>query len=94
MQLSKHGQEGLYGSLAAAPLFSAPLISGGMSGWLLQTYMPVDGVKQGKIVWAVIGCISLTSPILMFIFRDFLGATKRDDDDGDERDNDVGNEEA
>lgn len=79
MLMSPRGKEGLYTSLAAAPLFSANLFSGIISGWLLQAYMPVDGsVQHGKMIWAIIGCISLTSPILMFIFRNFL---KEEDDD-------------
>lgn len=73
LELARRGSEGLYSSLASAPLFSVSLLSGGQSGWLISTFMPVDGPHNGKMLWAIIGMTCMTSPILMFIFRDFIG---------------------
>lgn len=73
MYLSVDGSEGLYTSLSAAPLFCAQLVTGGMSGWLLSSFMPKNGPHYGKVVWGFIGATSMTSPILLWLLRDFIG---------------------
>lgn len=80
LELSRRGSEGLYSSLASAPLFSVSLLVGGQSGWLLSTYMPLDGPHNGKMIWAIIGTTCMTSPILMFLFRSFIGKDSTDSD--------------
>lgn len=72
MEVSAHGAEGLYSSLSTAPLFSVQLLVGGMSGWLLSALMPVDGPHHGNVLWGIIGISSMTSPILMWLLRDFI----------------------
>ncbi|CDF38774.1 unnamed protein product [Chondrus crispus] len=72
MAVSAEGAEGLYSSLSSAPLFSVKLVVGGMSGWLLTSFMPADGPHHGNILWGIIGLTSLTSPILMFLLRDYI----------------------
>lgn len=74
MEVSGHGVEGLYSSLSSAPLFSVKLLVGGMSGWLLSSFMPatVPEARNGALMWAIIGATSLISPISMFLLRDYL----------------------
>lgn len=74
MEVSGHGKEGLYSSLSSAPLFSVKLLVGGMSGWLLTNFMPADDVaaRDGKTLWMIVGLTSLTSPILMLIFKNYI----------------------
>lgn len=72
MQVSPQGSEGIYTSLSSAPLFSVQLIVGGMSGWLLTNFMSVDGPHYGGILWGIIGLTSMTSPILMCLFREYI----------------------
>ena len=68
--VAPRGQEGVYGSLSAAPLFLAKLPTGALSGALVATFLPEDGSrKQGQALWAVIGAISLTGPLIMTAFR-------------------------
>lgn len=83
MELSANGSEGLYGSLAAAPLFSVQLLVGGMSGWLISEFMPKGGEHHGKIIWGIISLTCLTSPVLMCIFRDFIDKEKVDSSPAD-----------
>lgn len=80
LELSRRGSEGLYSSLSTAPLFSVSLLVGGQSGWLLSTFMPVDGPHNGKMLWGIIGVTCMTSPILMFLCRNFIGKDSADDD--------------
>lgn len=81
MELSARGSEGLYSSLASAPLFTIQFVVGGMSGWLLSAFMPKGGPYYGKMVWGIIGLTSLASPALMFIFRNFIENDKKDSSD-------------
>lgn len=79
MEVSGHGAEGLYSSLAAAPLFSVQLIVGGMSGWLLTKYMPVEGHQNPRALWAIIGAAAMTSPIFISIMKECIHPTKEQD---------------
>lgn len=81
LELSRRGSEGIYSSLSTAPLFSVALLVGGQSGWLLSTFMAPNGPRNGKMLWGIIGITCMTSPILMFIFRDFIG---KEDQPGNE----------
>jgi proton-dependent oligopeptide transporter, POT family len=74
MELAGRGSEGLYASLSSAPLFSVKLLVGGMSGWLLTSFMPADrpDARNGTMMWAIIGATSLTSPLLMLALRGYL----------------------
>lgn len=62
----------MYTTLANAPLFAAKFIAGFMSGYLLQNYCPEEGEKHCYMVWFIIGLTTLSSPILMTIFRSFI----------------------
>ncbi|KAA8498560.1 hypothetical protein FVE85_6145 [Porphyridium purpureum] len=76
LSLSSSGQEGLYSSLASAPLFSVKLIVGGMSGWLLTQYCPLHGERHSATLWAIVGASSLVSPILMTLMWELINPTK------------------
>lgn len=78
MEVSAHGAEGLYSSLSTAPLFSVKLLVGGMSGWLLTSFMPADGPHHGAVLWGIIGLTSMTSPILMFLLREYISPSPVD----------------
>lgn len=72
MEVSGRGNEGLYSSLSSAPLFSVKLLVGGMSGWLLTTFMNVNGPHHGGTMWGIIGITSSISPVLMFLLKDYI----------------------
>jgi len=78
MEVSGRGNEGLYSSLSSAPLFSVKLLVGGMSGWLLTTFMSANGPHHAKTLWGIIGLTSIISPILMFFLRSCIAP--RDED--------------
>lgn len=63
-------------ALASAPTFMATLISGAMSGWLLETFCPAHGPRHSELMWFLVGCISILSPILLYCFYDLIDATK------------------
>lgn len=72
MVISPNGAEGIYSSLSSAPLFSVKLLVGGMSGWLLTSFMPAEGPHHGNILWGIVGLVSMISPISIFLLREFI----------------------
>lgn len=62
----------MYTTLAIAPLFAAKLLAGGMSGYLLENYCPETGERNCELMWFIIGITTISSPILMTIFRFFI----------------------
>lgn len=63
---------GTYMALSSAPLFLAKLPVGFLSGYLLSRYCPEEGERQSKTMWLIIGCLTLTSPILLSIFWGYV----------------------
>jgi len=80
MEISGRGQEGIYSSLASAPLFSVKLLVGGMSGWLLAHYCPAEGERKSRTMWAIIGGSSIIAPILMTLLRNVIDPPEEDTD--------------
>ncbi|OSX72846.1 hypothetical protein BU14_0400s0005 [Porphyra umbilicalis] len=74
MTLSPVGQEGMYSSLASAPLFLTKLLTGGMSGALLSAYCALKPppVRRTRLMWAIIGGVAVSSPVAMAALRRFL----------------------
>jgi hypothetical protein len=66
-------------SLSSAPLFLAKLPAGYMSGKLLEIYCPAEGPRNSQMMWLIIGCISLASPLLLSLFWIPLSKLRGDD---------------
>ncbi|GAB0494900.1 hypothetical protein MMPV_006197 [Pyropia vietnamensis] len=74
MTLSPVGEEGIYSSLASAPLFLTKLLTGGMSGALLSVFCAEKPppARRPRLMWAIIGGVAVTSPVAMAAMRQFL----------------------
>ncbi len=75
-ELAPKGKEGTYISLSILPFFLAKFFVGPMSGYLLETYVPVDAngnalpsYPEHYMVWFWVGVTALISPIGLFLFR-------------------------
>lgn len=79
MNVSSRGSEGLFSSLASAPLFSVKLVVGAMSGVLLSDYCPSYGNCDGRHLWSIVGATSLLSPILMVFLRSCIESRESED---------------
>lgn len=79
MNVSSRGSEGLFSSLASAPLFSVKLVVGAMSGVLLSDYCPSYGDCDGGHLWSIVGATSLLSPILMVFLRSCIESQESED---------------
>jgi len=75
VMVAEQGREGTYMALASAPTFMATLISGAMSGWLLETFCPAKGPRHSELMWFLVGCMSILSPIMMYCLYDLIDST-------------------
>ncbi len=67
--IAPQGQEASYMALSYLPYFMAKFLVGGTSGWLLQEYCPETGPRNPEMMWFIIGCMAMVTPVGAFIFR-------------------------
>jgi len=72
MMLAPAGQEGLYSMMSSTPMFSAALLTGSLSGYLLENYCPASGKRRCNIMWLIIGAISLISPLFLALCKKYI----------------------
>lgn len=70
--IAPKGREGTYMALASAPNFAAKLAVGGLSGALLHSLCPSEGHCNGRMMWLAVGCMTLSSPLLMLLLRRYI----------------------
>jgi len=82
-EISPKGKEGTYISLSILPFFIAKFFVGPMSGYLLESYVPVDAAgnalshyPEHYMVWFWVGLTALISPVGLFLVR---GLVKKHD---------------
>ena len=67
---------GQYMGVAQLPWFLTkvlvPLL---YSGWMMSTYCPAEGVQSTGTMWFWFGCIAISSPIMLILARNWLGAS-------------------
>jgi len=78
MGLAREGKEGAYVALSNAPMFLAKLPAGMLSGYLLQRFCPEEGVRESRIMWFIIGCVTVISPIMLTVWRTYLSSSYDD----------------
>jgi len=59
MTVAPEGREASFSALASAPLFAAKIPVGLMSGYLLSTYLPENGKQRPKMMWLIIGLMTM-----------------------------------
>lgn len=69
MSVAPEGREASFTALATAPLFAAKFPVGLFSGFLLETYLPEYGHRDPQMMWLVITCVVMTSPICVTLFE-------------------------
>ncbi len=62
----------MYLGLSHAPLFFAALLSGVVSGYLLEYLCPKEGYQQPRLLWAIIGIISMVSFLGLLVLKPCL----------------------
>jgi hypothetical protein len=74
--ITEKGREGIYMALASSPMFIATLVTGATSGLFLENFCPENGPKQSWKMWLLIGLFTLSSPILLYLWKDKLEVTQ------------------
>lgn len=69
LHLAPKGGEGVYGVLAAVPLFGVKFVTGLFSGHLLDTYCPDGGPDHCRTMWLYIAFGALSSVFLLIVLR-------------------------
>lgn len=72
LQMSSVGLEGMYATLINLPFFGMKILSGPMSGYLLDTYCPASGPRDCEFMWLLIGAMAISSAVLLMLFWPFL----------------------
>ncbi len=70
--IAPKGQEASYMALSLLPYFLAKFVVGGSSGWLLAKFCPENGPRHPEVMWFLVGCTALVTPLGTFIFRKFI----------------------
>ena len=70
--IAPRGQEASYMALSLLPWFLAKLMVGGTSGTLLKAFCPPEGARHSAMMWTIIGCMAMVTPVGAVLFRKFL----------------------
>lgn len=62
-------REATYLALASLPTSIGAIISGVLSGWLLQELCPEEGAQYPALMWSIIGFSTMSTPLLVFFFK-------------------------
>jgi len=87
--IAPKGREGAYMGLAALPMFLAKPLNSWLSGILLTKYCPdnvMEGIVSGvrdfwngpEMMWLILGLISISSPILVLLFKNVIKPQDRE----------------
>jgi MFS family permease len=76
--ITEKGREGIYMALASSPMFIATLLTGATSGFFLENFCPEKGPRESWKMWLLIGLLTLTSPILLFLLKNKIEVTKEE----------------
>jgi hypothetical protein len=78
MLLAQRGYEGVYSTFASLPMFGAKLLSGVLSGWLLESFCSEnDGLvdptsRNCADMWLIVLCIVIVSPVFLSCFQRWI----------------------
>ncbi len=70
--IAPKGKEGSYMALSILPYFVAKFFVGMLSGLLLEKYCPAQGARNSQMIWLVIGCLALITPVGLLTLRKFI----------------------
>lgn len=72
ISVAPEGKEATFAALATMPLFLAKFPVGFLSGFLLNKYMPEGGTTNGKMLWLIIGIVTLSSPVSVCLLEKWI----------------------
>ncbi|MBL0061383.1 MAG: MFS transporter [bacterium] len=70
--LAPAGQVGAYMGLAGIPWFLAKFTTGFYSGFMLEKFIPEQGVQDSGTMWVIYGFIALLSPLGLLLLQNWM----------------------
>jgi dipeptide/tripeptide permease len=70
--LAPAGRVGAYMGLAGIPWFMAKFITGFYSGFMLDKYIPEQGLQDSGTLWVIYGMMALLSPLGLLLMRNWM----------------------
>lgn len=70
--LAPAGRVGAYMGLAGIPWFLAKFTTGFYSGYMLEKFIPENGVQDSGTLWVIYGFIALLSPLGLLLMRNWM----------------------
>jgi MFS family permease len=75
-EIAPEGRTGAYMGVAQFPWFLTKVIVPLYSGVMLQRYVPAEGARDPQSMWLIFALIAMASPILLVIFKGWVGDLK------------------
>lgn len=72
-EIAPEGRTGAYMGVAQFPWFLTKMITSLYSGWFLLHYCPETGEQNTRLMWLIYGIIAISSSVLLWLARDWLG---------------------
>jgi len=73
-EIAPPGRTGQYMGVAQLPWFLTKMLVPMLySGWMMDHYCPAAPCAGARTMWLIFACIALTSSVLLFIARPWLG---------------------
>ncbi len=79
-EIAPEGRTGAYMGVAQFPWFLTKVIVPLYSGLMLQKFVPAVGVRNPEQMWLVFALVAMISPILLIIFKGWVGDLKTKSD--------------
>lgn len=70
--LAPAGQVGAYMGLAGIPWFLAKFTTGFYSGFMLEKFIPEQGIQDSGTMWIIYGFIALLSPLGLLLLQNWM----------------------
>ncbi len=70
--IAPKGKEGSYMALSMLPYFVAKFFVGAISGFLLARFCPAEGPRNSQMIWLIVGCMALISPVGLVLARRYI----------------------
>ena len=75
-EIAPEGRTGAYMGVAQFPWFLTKVIVPLYSGLMLQKFVPAVGIRNPEQMWLVFALIAMISPILLIVFKGWVGDLK------------------
>jgi len=79
-EIAPEGRTGAYMGVAQFPWFLTKVIVPLYSGLMLQRYVPAVGERDPQAMWLIFAIIAMISPVLLVIFKGWVGDLKEKSD--------------